>query len=64
MVKQRLLTGRVEKVNIKALFSEGGYEEEVKKGSLRGWWKMLTTNRDKTRRDRGENSITRQAHAR
>ena len=31
-VKQKLLTGQVEVVNVEALSNEGGYEEEVKKG--------------------------------
>ena len=51
-VTQKLLNGRVEVVGVEALFNEGGYEEEVKNGALRDWWKLLGSAGKKTRRDK------------
>ena len=51
-VRKQLLSGEVETVKVEALFNKEHYDEEVQTGSLRDWWRLLSEDNGKTRRDK------------
>ena len=49
-VTTKIMSGAVETIKVSPLFFQSAFEEEVKHGSLRDWWRLLTDGTDRSRR--------------